>query len=155
MSESRFVNKEGQTVPSVSFPVREGEVWVSKHSDDIFKGRTVVVFSLPGAFTPTCSSTHLPRYNALAKVFKKYGVDEIVCVSVNDTFVMNAWGADQEAENITLLPEWGARPPVSTREGGAEGRTAGRSGSAGIALLYVAGSPTARDDRRFFSCTMS
>jgi glutaredoxin-like protein len=105
MSESRFVNKEGQTVPSVSFPVREGEVWVSKHSDDIFKGRTVVVFSLPGAFTPTCSSTHLPRYNALAKVFKKYGVDEIVCVSVNDTFVMNAWGADQEAENITLLPD--------------------------------------------------
>ena len=78
MSESRFVNKEGQTVPSVSFPVREGEVWVSKHSDDIFKDRTVVVFSLPGAFTPTCSSTHLPRYNALAKVFKKYGVDEIV-----------------------------------------------------------------------------
>jgi glutaredoxin-like protein len=105
MSDSRFTSKEGQRVPSVSFQVREGETWVTKRSDDIFNNRTVVVFSLPGAFTPTCSSTHLPRYNALAKVFKKHGVDEIVCLSVNDTFVMNAWGADQEAQNITLLPD--------------------------------------------------
>lgn len=75
------------------------------HSDDIFKGKNVIVFSLPGAFTPTCSSTHLPRYNELAPVFKKEGIDEIVCISVNDTFVMNAWKADQEAQNITVLPD--------------------------------------------------
>jgi len=105
MSESRFVSKEGQKIPSVSFPCREGEAWVTKTTDEIFSGRNVVVFSLPGAFTPTCSSTHLPRYNALAKKFKKHGIDEIVCVSVNDTFVMNAWAADQEASNITVIPD--------------------------------------------------
>ena len=65
----------------------------------------MTVFSLPGAFTPTCSSTHLPRYNELAKEFFKRGVDSILCVSVNDTFVMNAWLADQEAENITVVPD--------------------------------------------------
>jgi glutaredoxin-like protein len=65
----------------------------------------VVVFSLPGAFTPTCSSTHLPRYNELAPAFFANGVDEIVCVSVNDTFVMNEWGKDQESQNVRLIPD--------------------------------------------------
>jgi len=65
----------------------------------------VIVFSLPGAFTPTCSSSHLPRYNELAPVFKKYGVDDIVVVSVNDTFVMNAWKEDEKSENITFIPD--------------------------------------------------
>ncbi|MCB0421138.1 MAG: glutathione peroxidase, partial [Bdellovibrionales bacterium] len=71
----------------------------------LFKGKKVVVFALPGAFTPTCSSTHLPRYNELASTFKSNGVDDIVCLSVNDTFVMNAWAKDQEAENVTLIPD--------------------------------------------------
>ena len=102
---SELINKEGQTVPSVTWPTRVGDEWVNVQSDDIFKGRTVVLFSLPGAFTPTCSSTHLPRYNELAPVFKANGVDEIVCVSVNDTFVMNAWAADQEAENIRMIAD--------------------------------------------------
>jgi peroxiredoxin len=73
-----------------------GDKWVDVTTDQLFKGKKVVLFSLPGAFTPTCSSTHLPRYNQLAGAFKKQGVDSIVCVSVNDTFVMNAWKADQE-----------------------------------------------------------
>ncbi len=102
---SELINKEGQTVPSVTWPTRVGDEWVNVKSDDIFKGRTVVLFSLPGAFTPTCSSTHLPRYNELAPVFKANGVDEIICVSVNDTFVMNAWAADQEAENIRMIAD--------------------------------------------------
>lgn len=102
---SALENKEGQTVPSVSWPTRSGDDWLTVTSDEIFKGKTVVVFSLPGAFTPTCSSTHLPRYNELAKVFAANGVDEIVCVSVNDTFVMNAWAADQESENIRMIPD--------------------------------------------------
>jgi glutaredoxin-like protein len=72
---------------------------------DVFAGKTVVVFSLPGAFTPTCSSTHLPRYNELAPAFFANGVDEIVCVSVNDTFVMNEWGKDQESQNVRLIPD--------------------------------------------------
>ncbi len=98
-------NKEGQAVPSVVWPCRKDDDWVNVSSDDIFKGKKVVVFSLPGAFTPTCSSTHLPRYNQLAGVFKTLGIDEIVCMSVNDTFVMNAWSEDQEAENITVIPD--------------------------------------------------
>ena len=98
-------NREGQKVPSVVFKTRANGEFVDVSSDDIFKGKTVVVFSLPGAFTPTCSSTHLPRYNELAAVFKANGVDEIVCLSVNDAFVMDAWKEDQEAENVTLIPD--------------------------------------------------
>lgn len=98
-------NKEGSHVPDVTFAIREGEQWINKTTADIFEDKTVVVFSLPGAFTPTCSSTHLPRYNELAHVFKEQGVDSIVCISVNDTFVMNAWSQDQEAENVTLIPD--------------------------------------------------
>lgn len=100
-----FANKEGQRIPSCSFPVRVGDAWETLTTDEIFNGKTVVVFSLPGAFTPTCSSTHLPRYNELAAKFKERGVDEIVCVSVNDTFVMNEWKKQQEAENITVIPD--------------------------------------------------
>ena len=100
-----LASKEGQNVPQVIFPTRQGNDWVNISSDDIFKGKTVVLFALPGAFTPTCSSTHLPRYNELAPVFKANGVDSIVCLSVNDTFVMNAWAADQQAENINFLPD--------------------------------------------------
>ncbi len=96
---------EGQHVPNVTFRTRQGDQWVDVTTDDLFKGKTVVLFSLPGAFTPTCSSTHLPRYNELAKEFKKLGVDEIICMSVNDTFVMNAWKRDQHAENVTVIPD--------------------------------------------------
>jgi len=98
-------DKTGEAVPSVNFIMRSNDDWVTRNTDDIFANKTVVVFSLPGAFTPTCSSTHLPRYNELAKTFANNGVDEIVCLSVNDTFVMNAWAADQEADNISLIPD--------------------------------------------------
>ncbi len=100
-----FTNKEGQKVPSVSFPMRVGNEWTQRNTDEIFTNKTVVVFSLPGAFTPTCSSTHLPRYNELANKFSANGVDEIICISVNDTFVMNAWCEDQHAENISFIPD--------------------------------------------------
>jgi len=100
-----FENKEGQKVPQASFQIRENGEWVTKTTDDFFKGKKVVLFSLPGAFTPTCSSTHLPRYNQLADTFAANGVDDIICLSVNDTFVMNAWKKDQDAENVTLLPD--------------------------------------------------
>lgn len=98
-------NIEGQKVPSVTFPTRQGDEWVNVSTEELFAGKTVVVFALPGAFTPTCSSTHLPRYNELAGTLKENGVDDVVCISVNDTFVMNAWLADQEAENITVVPD--------------------------------------------------
>lgn len=98
-------NREGQRVPDVTFRLRQANDWTSLTTEDIFAGKNVVVFSLPGAFTPTCSSTHLPRYNELAPLFKRHGVDSIVCISVNDPFVMEEWGKDQEAQNILLLPD--------------------------------------------------
>ena len=98
-------DREGKRVPEVSFKTRKDGNWLEVKTSDLFAGKKVVVFSLPGAFTPTCSSTHLPRYNDLAQTFKDKGVDSIVCISVNDAFVMEAWGADQEAQNITLIPD--------------------------------------------------
>ena len=105
MSNPNFADQSGQAVPQCTFATRVNDEWVKVTTDELFKGKTVVVFSLPGAFTPTCSSTHLPRYNELAKTFKANGVDEIICVSVNDTFVMNAWSEHQEAGNVTLIPD--------------------------------------------------
>jgi len=98
-------NHEGKCVPNVSFKIFERGSWKTVTTDDLFKGKKVVVFSLPGAFTPTCSSSHLPRFNDLAQVFKNNGIDDIICMSVNDTFVMNEWKKDQEAENLTLIPD--------------------------------------------------
>lgn len=98
-------NREGQSIPQVTFRTRQGDQWVDVTTNDLFSNKTVVVFALPGAFTPTCSSTHLPRYNELAPVFSAEGVDDIICLSVNDTFVMNSWAADQNAENITFIPD--------------------------------------------------
>ncbi len=100
-----LTNKEGQSIPSVTFRIRKGDNWMDLSTDDIFMGKTVVLFSLPGAFTPTCSSTHLPRYNELASTFKAEGVDTIACLSVNDTFVMNSWAGDQRADNILFIPD--------------------------------------------------
>ncbi|MBR9829843.1 MAG: glutathione peroxidase [Oceanospirillales bacterium] len=98
-------NREGKRVPDVTFHTRVNNNWVDVTTDDLFKGKTVVLFSLPGAFTPTCSSTHLPRYNELAPVLKANGVDNIICLSVNDPFVMGAWAEDLHAENIYMLPD--------------------------------------------------
>src|SRR6267142_4008692 len=100
-----FQNREGQRVPQVTFRARNESDWKPLTTDDVFKGKTVVVFSLPGAFTPTCSSTHVPRYNELAPAFFANGVDRIVCISVNDAFVMNEWARTQECGNITMIPD--------------------------------------------------
>jgi glutaredoxin-like protein len=96
---------QGKPVPNVTFKARPGDQWRDITSDELFKGKTIIVFSLPGAYTPTCSSTHLPGYNELAPVFKQHGVDDIICISVNDAFVMNEWKAGQEADNITVIPD--------------------------------------------------
>lgn len=100
-----FKNKEGQSVPQVTFHVRQADEWVGLTSDEVFKGKKVAVFSLPGAFTPTCSSSHVPRFNQLWPQFKQQGIDEIICISVNDAYVMNEWKRDQKADNITFLPD--------------------------------------------------
>src|SRR5213596_1429865 len=99
------INQEGQRIPGTTFRVREQHQWKNVTTDELFNAKTVVVFSLPGAFTPTCSSSHLPRYNELAPAFFANGVDSILCISVNDPFVMSEWGKDQEAENVVLVPD--------------------------------------------------
>jgi len=100
-----FKNLEGHDVPNVTFRTRRDHEWVDVTTDDIFKGKSVVVFSLPGAFTPTCSSSHVPRYNQLVPQFKARGIDEVICVSVNDAFVMNEWKRSQKADRVTFLPD--------------------------------------------------
>ena len=103
-----------EQVPNVIFKtrVRDESVegpnpyrWQDMSTDDLFAGKKVVVFSLPGAFTPTCSSNHLPRYEELYEEFQANGVDAIICVSVNDAFVMFKWGKEIGNEKIFLLPD--------------------------------------------------
>lgn len=96
---------EGKPVPKVTFRTRRDHEWINRSSDDVFAGKSVVVFSLPGAFTPTCSSSHVPRYNQLQPYFKARGIDEVICVSVNDAFVMAEWQRSQKADRLTFLPD--------------------------------------------------
>eukprot|EP01066_Platyproteum_vivax_P009531 Platyproteum_vivax@DN4201_c0_g1_i1.p1 len=100
-----LVNSEGKNIPSIVFRTIASGVWKNVSTEDLFKGKNVVVFSLPGAFTPTCSSAHVPRYEELWPLFKANGIDSIVCISVNDTFVMNSWKSDQKAENVIFIPD--------------------------------------------------
>ncbi|MFP6807623.1 MAG: glutathione peroxidase [Pseudomonadales bacterium] len=102
---SEATKLEGSKIPEVKFRARNESGWVDISSDDLFKGKTVIVFSLPGAFTPTCSATHVPRYEELAPVFFREGVDEVVCMSVNDGFIMYAWEKEQGIQNIRMIPD--------------------------------------------------
>jgi glutaredoxin-like protein len=101
-------SREGQKVPQVTFPIRVDGEWQKVSTDSIFRGKTVVIFALPGAFTPTCSSTHLPRYTELAATLKANGVDSVVCLAVNDPFVMETWQHEQHATGIDFLPDGNA-----------------------------------------------
>ena len=108
------INKEDIMLPKIEFKIREGDIgedggctftngkWVTKTTDDLFKGKKVVLFSLPGAFTPTCTSQQLPGYDNLQKEFKKHFIDEIYCISVNDSFVMNAWANNEKIKNVKV-----------------------------------------------------
>jgi len=98
-------NSEGQRVPQVTFRTRSDGRWADVTTDQLFKGRTVALFALPGAYTPTCSGSHLPRYNELAPTLKRAGVDEVVCLAVNDAFVMSEWQQAQDAPNVTFIPD--------------------------------------------------
>ncbi len=108
---------EGNPVPQVTFKtrVRDDSIggenpfkWQDVTTDEIFKGKKVVVFSLPGAFTPTCSSTHAPGYEAKYDEFKAVGVDEVYCLSVNDAFVMYQWKLKLGLEKVSMLPDGNA-----------------------------------------------
>ena len=101
-------------VPDVTFKTRVRDEslggdnpfkWQDLTTDQLFAGKRVVVFALPGAFTPTCSSTHLPGYEEHFEELKSLGVDQVVCLSVNDAFVMYQWGKNLGAKNVFLLPD--------------------------------------------------
>lgn len=108
----------GKTVPNVTFRtrVRDESVcvpnpyrWQDMTTADYFSGKRVVVFSLPGAFTPTCSTYQLPGFEKGYQDFTSHGIDAIYCMSVNDAFVMNAWARQQELENVQVIPDGSAQ----------------------------------------------
>ena len=107
----------GNHVPNATFKtrVRDESIagdnpfrWQEVSSKELFENRRVVILALPGAFTPTCSTTHLPGYEALYEQFKELGVDDIYCLSVNDAFVMYQWGRHIGAEHVKMLPDGNA-----------------------------------------------
>ena len=99
------IRKEGYQIPQVQFVFRESGEFVTRTSAELFDGKRVVIFSLPGAFTPTCSAYQLPGFEEKYDEFTALGIDAIYCVSVNDSFVMNAWAQDQNIQNVKLIPD--------------------------------------------------
>ena len=95
--------KVGDKVPSGNFGIMKGEGPGSISSDELFNGKTVVLFAVPGAFTPTCSKTHLPGFVQNASAIKGKGVDTIACLAVNDLFVTDAWGKGAGADGKVLM----------------------------------------------------
>jgi peroxiredoxin len=102
------MRKEGYQVPQVEFVFRENGEFVNRTSSELFDGKRVVIFSLPGAFTPTCSAYQLPGFEEKYEDFIGSGIDAIYCISVNDGFVMNAWSQDQNIKNVQLIPDGNA-----------------------------------------------
>jgi len=97
--------KVGDLLPKMTFNLLTNEGMNNPSTDDLFSGKKVALFAVPGAFTPTCSASHLPGYITLADQYFAKGIDSIICLSVNDAFVMKAWGESQNAEHITMLAD--------------------------------------------------
>jgi len=102
------MRKEQYQIPEVQFQFRESGEFVTRTSSELFNGKRVVIFSLPGAFTPTCSAYQLPGFEEKYDDFLGLGIDAIYCISVNDGFVMNAWAQDQNIEKVKLIPDGNA-----------------------------------------------
>ena len=117
--------EQGQYVPEVTLTQLTSEGMQTLTNKELFDGKKVVLFAVPGAFTPTCSNAHLPEFITLADKIKAKGVDAIYCVSVNDAFVMKAWGDSQNAEEILMLADGDAS---FTKALGLEKDTAGFGG---------------------------
>lgn len=95
--------QKGQAIPNATLSELKDEGMVTHSTETLFANKRVVLFAVPGAFTPTCSEAHLPGYVVLADQIKATGIDMIACVSVNDAFVMHAWGEAQNASEILML----------------------------------------------------
>ena len=111
------IKKVGQFIPNVEFMIRLRDEsisgsnpykWSTLHTNDFAKNKRIVIFSLPGAFTPTCTTSHLPDYEKYYNELCKYGIDDVYCLSVNDAFVMNQWGKQLGIQNVKLLPDGSA-----------------------------------------------
>jgi peroxiredoxin len=102
------MRSEGYQIPQVQFTFRESGEFVNRTSAELFNDKRVVIFSLPGAFTPTCSAYQLPGFEEKYNDFLGLGIDDIYCISVNDGFVMNAWAQDQNIEKVKLIPDGNA-----------------------------------------------
>jgi thioredoxin-dependent peroxiredoxin len=102
------MRKEQYQVPQVGFVFRENGEFVTRSSVELFDGKRVILFSLPGAFTPTCSAYQLPGFEEKYEDFIALGIDAIYCISVNDGFVMNAWAKDQNIQKVKLIPDGNA-----------------------------------------------
>ena len=100
--------QEGEKLPEATLHVMRDGRPAAVTTAELFGGKKVVLFAVPGAFTPTCSQAHLPGYVANADTIKAKGVDDIVCVSVNDAFVMDAWGKDKNAEHLVMAGDGNA-----------------------------------------------
>jgi peroxiredoxin len=98
----------GATLPEATFSLITEDGMKNPTTKELFSGKKVVLFAVPGAFTPTCSQAHLPGYVALADKFQAKGIDNIICLSVNDAFVMDSWGKASNAEHITMLADGNA-----------------------------------------------
>jgi len=97
----------GSRLPEVTFSYLDNGEMKNPHTNDLFADKKVAFFAVPGAFTPTCSAAHLPGFVAMADKFKQKGVDSIVCLSVNDAFVMGAWGKSANAEHLLMVADGG------------------------------------------------
>ena len=104
----------GKSIPQVTFKtrIRDESIggdnpfkWLDVTTNELFENKKIIIFSLPGAFTPTCSTFQLPDFEKLFKDFSSKGIDKIYCISVNDAFVMNAWGKSQNLKNVELIPD--------------------------------------------------
>ena len=102
------MRREGYEVPQVEFVFRESGEFVNKTTAELFNDKRIIIFSLPGAFTPTCSAYQLPGFEEKYDDFLGLGIDDIYCISVNDGFVMNAWSQDQNIEKVKLIPDGNA-----------------------------------------------
>lgn len=99
------MRKEGSKIPHVEFVFREDGKFINRTSTELFRNKKVVIFSLPGAFTPTCSTYQLPGFEEHYDEFISLGIDEIYCISVNDAFVMNAWRGNQYIDKVKFIPD--------------------------------------------------
>ena len=122
----------GDSIPSIWFNFRQDDDWQSLNTVQSFAEKRVLIFALPGAFTPTCSSQQLPGYEELYNDFQDAGIDEVYCLSVNDSFVMNAWFENQGIKNVKALPdgnfEWTSKIGALVEKGN-------------LCLLYTSPSP--------------